>query len=381
MPLIHYSAVPVKDWRPYSAQRIKDDHPEIYDSDDPNHRTLVEDILTYPLVDGDGLENRIYTPDGTRIKRRRAIGVRASERCGIMQDLSAVNRLFCAPSRRNDSDMDVEDMLEPGAHNRGNIDNADLDLNEQYAPRRPPPEDVAYTSYPHFFSKNIGQWQADGVMQPMMPLIRSLSNELSHPGSGGKAIVALNSQCYNTIAHSTRFSARHHFAQKGMLTAACAGPWATTPKARSTADKLYGKVTYSLPHERLINQLLLGADNCLRVENNFLIDFDHLREELHNGGDIYRHFIMKYEAFCRRSSVLDAIKSVSVLLTHNVSPALAHDSPLDCVLAPLTAAPARALLVLPVRIRLVRQPLRRHHEDAVERPRSPLHPGERQLGE
>ncbi|KAH9848943.1 hypothetical protein C2E23DRAFT_738394, partial [Lenzites betulinus] len=316
----HYAAVPVQDWRPYNAQRIKDANPEIYDSDDPNSRTLIQDILTYPLVDGNGLEKRIYAPDCTRIKRRRAVGLHSSERCGIMQDLSAIHRLFCAPSGLDDELMEVDPVVDPDAHNPGNINDVDHELNMQYARRLPPLEDVAYTSYPHFFSKNIGQWQADGVMQPMMPLIRSLSNELSRPHSGGKAIVALNSQCYNTIAHSTRFSARHHLAQKGMLTATSAGPWATTPKARNTADKLFGKVSYSLPHERLVNQLLLGSDNCLRVENNFLIDFDHLRGEFHNGGDIYRHFIMKYEAFCRRSSLLEAIKSVSVLLTHDCFP-------------------------------------------------------------
>ncbi|KAI0360240.1 hypothetical protein OH77DRAFT_1444810 [Trametes cingulata] len=316
----HYAAVPVQEWRLYNPQNVKRDNPEIYDSDEPFHRKLVDDILTYPLLDANGLEKRVYRPDGTRIKRRRAIGVRSSERLGIMQDLSAVQRLFCAPSGAYDHAMQLDPLDDPDARDGGNIDDADMDLNEQYARHAPPPEDVAYTSYPHFFSKNIGQWQAEGVMQPMLPLIRSLSEELSRPGSGGKAIVPLNSQCYNTIAHSTRFSARHHLAQKGMLTATAAGPWATTPKARNTANRLFGKVSYSLPHDRLVNQLLLGGDNCLRVENNFLIDFDHLRAEFRNGGDIYRRFIMKYQAFCRRSSLLDAIKSVSVLFTRSCFP-------------------------------------------------------------
>ncbi|KAH9848414.1 hypothetical protein C2E23DRAFT_889072 [Lenzites betulinus] len=182
-----------------------------------------------------------------------------------MQDLSAIHHLFCAPSSSYNNLMQVDPIVDPDVHNPGNINDVDHKLNVQYARHLPPHvqyarhlpplEDVAYTSYPHFFSKNIGQWQADGVMQPMMPLIRSLSNDLSRPHSGGKAIVALNSS------------------------ATTPSPTAPT-SAHNTADKLFGKVTYSLPHKHLVNHLLLGSDNCLRVENNFLVDFDQVVKQL-----------------------------------------------------------------------------------------------------
>ncbi len=309
-----HSAAPILEWEDVNPYNIEYDHPVLYDSPDPATRTRIEDIIEHPPLDDDGREICFYTPEGVRVPRRQPIA--AGPRCGIMQDLNAVHALFCTPPGEIDSDMEVDDMLDDDLGY--DINQADLDLNARHAARPPPPHDVEYTCYPHFFSKNIGQWQAHGVMRPMLVHIRALARALSRAGSGGLALYALNSQCYNTSAHSMRFSSRSHLAQKGVLTGAAAGPWATTQTTQTTASRLYHYADHSLPHETLARQLTMGGDHFLRLENNFLIDFTHLREEFHSGGALYRHFIMPVQTICQRRDMLDAIKGSSVVLSGDV---------------------------------------------------------------
>ncbi|OJT04594.1 hypothetical protein TRAPUB_4696, partial [Trametes pubescens] len=191
----HYSCTMVPKWENLNPHILMHDNPVLYDSANPSTRKIVEDLASYPeKEDDDQRERRVYTPDGVQVPRRRARGLRACDRGALLQDLSSIHSLFTAPIGVDDSDLEVDAMLDD-----------DFD-SEDDPPARSSPyaHDVSYTCYPHMFSKNIGQWQANGIIRPMVPHIQSLSKTLTQPGSGGQAITGLNSQCYNTMSHRMR---------------------------------------------------------------------------------------------------------------------------------------------------------------------------------
>lgn len=291
-------------WVRTSPHALRVQHPELYDSPDQSTRRLIEDLATFPETEDDGeTERRVYTPDGVEVPRRTPRGLTARHRGAMLQNLATVHRLFDAPDDGYDSDMD-SDIFE-----------LDDDQASRIRSRQP---DVSYTSYPHMFSKTYGQWQANGIIRPMVPHIQQLSNTLTEPGSGGQAITALNSQCYNNMSHRMRVSKRHHLAQRGVLTGAAAGPWATTTTARTTALALFGEADIALPHERMTNQLAMGAKTELRLENNFLLDFTHLKDEYRTGDALYRNFVLKYGRICSRGDVIDPLRQTCVVFRDEV---------------------------------------------------------------
>lgn len=299
----------VPKWENLNPHILMHDNPVLYDSANPSTRKIVEDLASYPeKEDDDQRERRVYTPDGVQVPRRRARGLRACDRGALLQDLSSIHSLFTAPIGVDDSDLEVDTMLDD-----------DFD-SEDDPPARSSPyaHDVSYTCYPHMFSKNIGQWQANGIIRPMVPHIQSLSKTLTQPGSGGQAITGLNSQCYNTMSHRMRVSKRHHLAQRGVLTGAAAGPWATTPTAENTAWTLFGEAERGLPHARMARQLEMGAKTFLRLENNFLVDFTHLKDEYHTGRALYRNFVLPYERICLRGDVIDPLRAACVVFRDQV---------------------------------------------------------------
>ncbi|KAJ2983504.1 hypothetical protein NUW54_g10628 [Trametes sanguinea] len=142
------------------------------------------------------------------------------------------------------------------------------------------------------------------------------------PGAAGRAVVPLSSQCYNTSAHAMRVSKRFHVVQKGMLTGAATGPWATNARGKATASRLAGKVAAAFPHERITAQLRGdgGKKNSLRLENNFMLDLNHLREEYRNGDAIYRHFVLEHARMCERPPIIDALRRTSILFKYACFP-------------------------------------------------------------
>lgn len=292
-------------WDPINPQTIMRHHPVLYDSPNELTRVLVPDLSTYPEKEDDGeTERRVYTPDGVQVPRRKPRGLRACDRGAMLQNLSCLHTLFAGPAGCDDDDSDMDEEFE-------------LD-EEEIARSRARSHDVSYTSYPHMFSKNIGQWQANGIIRPMVPHIQRLSKTLTQPGSGGQALTGMNSQCYNSMSHRMRVSKRHHLAQRGVLTGAAAGPWATTPTAENTAWTLFGQADIGLPHERMANQLATGPKTFLRLENNFLIYFTHLKDRYRSGSALYTHFVVPYERICLRADVIDPLRAACVVFRDEV---------------------------------------------------------------
>lgn len=243
---------------------------------------------------------------------------------------SPLSSLFLHPDTDYDlaeADDEVEEDEEPG------INGADFALNEDLhrARARQRSLDTKYTFYPHFYSKHIGQWQADGVINPLVQPVRELSRRLTQPGAAGVALVAMKSQCYNSSAHSMRFSSGTHIVQKGLLTAAATGAWASGARGNATAHKLFGKAQTAFPHERVTAQLQrensAGKLNSLRLENNFLVDFNHVRDEHRNGDALFRQCVLILSRLCGRSSVVDALRTASALFKYKVRRDVLSPSP------------------------------------------------------
>ncbi|TFK80594.1 hypothetical protein K466DRAFT_636569, partial [Polyporus arcularius HHB13444] len=80
-------------------------------------------------------------------------------------------------------------------------------------------------TYPQFFSKNIGQWQADGIIKPLLRPLRRLARDIGVTADGPLCIEGFKSQAYNNVAHHVRDKARNHIAQRGPLTGATAAQY------------------------------------------------------------------------------------------------------------------------------------------------------------
>ncbi|KAL7277021.1 hypothetical protein ACG7TL_008865 [Trametes sanguinea] len=307
----------VRQWKEIPVDEILRAHPTVYDSYNPSSRRRIDDLDALPLLDDDGREIHIYSEDGFRVPRREPEAPRRGDRCAIMQNLPEVSSLFLGPASY-DLEPDFDGELDEGrAHN---IDEAQFDAEPERQDRHY--RDTSYTVYPHFYSKTIGQWQATGVMHPLIPYVRQLCRRLTAPGAAGRAVVPLSSQCYNTSAHAMRVSKRFHVVQKGMLTGAATGPWATNARGKATASRLAGKVAAAFPHERITAQLRGdgGKKNSLRLENKFMLDLNHLREEYRNGDAIYRHFVLEHARMCERPPIIDALRRTSILFKYACFP-------------------------------------------------------------
>ncbi|KAI0665777.1 hypothetical protein C8Q78DRAFT_1063237 [Trametes maxima] len=314
----HYTCSIVEEWEEVPIARILANHREVYDSPMTDARNRIEDLAAVLLLGEDGREVPIYTRDGVYIQRRRPARTLRRNRCSIMQNLSATPGLFAATAG-DESEDEVEEELDEGY--AIGIDEADYELNLDHARAAFLAKRPSYTVYPHFFSKTVGQWQSTGVMAPLVPYLRDLSRTVSARGSGGHAIQPLKSQCYNTVAHRMRHSARFHLAQRGILTAAAAGPWATSPSAKHTAERLQQKIERGgFPHETLAHQLTGGDRDYLRHEMNILVDFRHLRPELKAGDALYHAVIMGYRKIARRADVMDHLRKTSVIFRRGVFP-------------------------------------------------------------
>ena len=316
-----HSAFRAKGWEEISVFDIYDDHPAVYLSPDGPNRQPV-DLNELPLLDERGAEIPIFSENGIRIPRRRATGLTNSTRLSIMQNLAKVSSLFVT-SRPDADAMALDDEFDDDFDEAHTVNNADYELNIENARARERRDvrDTKYTLYPHFFSKTIGQWQSTGVIHTMLPHIRTLSSSLTRPDAAGHAVVALGSQCYNTSAHAMRDRSRFHVVQQGMLTGAAAGSWSTTEKGKATGKTLWNKLCYALPHEHVTAQLErdTGMYNSLRFENNLLIDFNHVRDDVRDGYLFYHDFILPYAQLCTRPQIVNALRDTSVLFPYGVS--------------------------------------------------------------
>ncbi len=271
----------------------------MYTTPDEDTREQVLDLEELPLLDEKMQEIPIFTLEGKRIRRRIAqllvddSGI--ARPCGLLQDLSLVHTLF--------------DRATAPANRRGDDDYADPAADDP----------VALWLYPHFFSSQYGQWQADGVMNPALPFLNTINQTLRAHEGVGMCIEPVRSQCYNTYAHETRASARLHVAQRGMLTATIGGAWEGNQKGARTAKNLFEQSDWSMPHERLEAQTDKVANTFLRLEEEFVFHITRFADEHQTGRAFFAQAIQPLVNSGKHNEVLKHLKTTMVVLKPQVS--------------------------------------------------------------
>ena len=93
----------------------------------------------------------------------------------------------------------------------------------------------------------------------------SMSDANPHPNNSkfildNPIVIGLSSQIYNKVTHWASHHAGAHDVQKGYITAALAGAWATTPAAKVKAEKMSWYCCTLLPHQYFKHKI--DNDNC-----------------------------------------------------------------------------------------------------------------------
>jgi hypothetical protein len=237
---------------------------DIYDSDDLHRRKTLSlaELHALPMEDEDGSEIPLYTMEGYKIERRLAQFSMNTQPHGVLVDLRKLDALF-----RQDDDDDL------------------VDDDDQNLPRN------KYYVYPQAGLVNAGHFQSTGLIAPIQRLLANLNNELQQESDSlivgpNSPVAGISCQAYNSVMHATRGrTAQHHDAQKGLITSALAGAWATTYTTQHTARRLSDKCNAHYPHAEFREKISREAiSRDLRVENVFTIDVPNLPLRLQSGG-------------------------------------------------------------------------------------------------
>ncbi|KAI0323771.1 hypothetical protein GY45DRAFT_1376073 [Cubamyces sp. BRFM 1775] len=308
----HYGATPVASWEERGVDDILARDEVLYTTSDVATREAIESLDEYDLLDADGVEIPIFNAEGRRIPRRLAIFDEPYTPCGILQDLSKVPSLFETGSGDIDATTFEIETSESGR--------AILAEEVQVAGLICPHDTPTYYLYPLFYSQNVGQWQASGIIAPLSSHVTKLNHDIAQHDHHASAVVPVKSQCYNTLSHYTRESARDHIAQRGILTGAAGGSWADDNKTTNTATYLRGTCDQRDPHEHLADQVSRADDTHLRLENVYLFHMQRMAPKYRDGAQFYESVVFPLAQACRQPNVLASIKATSIVFKPDIWP-------------------------------------------------------------
>jgi hypothetical protein len=255
-------------WRTRDIDEIIEDYSDgIFNSPFPTSRQeiLPDDLEHHSLTTEDGHENPLYSKDGFQIQRRIARFSTHTRPHGVLLHFPSLQSLFL----NEDDELFDED-----------------------------PAYTEYTVYPQAGLKSVGHFQAKGLMSPCYKLLQHVNRRLTIGRDNDSdmsvdgwedtirpAVCGIASQGYNAVMHHTRGrTAQHHDVQVGLITAALAGGWATSDKAKQRATKMIQKCQQSLPHEAFAEKIANpNISRDLRLENVYSIDINALRRHHRNG--------------------------------------------------------------------------------------------------
>ncbi|KAH8978533.1 hypothetical protein EDB86DRAFT_2836679 [Lactarius hatsudake] len=187
----------VTSWEVFDPKVLKRTFGTLYDGDNKNSRKKVN-LQRLPMMTEEGTEIAIYDESGRKIPRRRATRQIEDPACGVLMDLVNVHNLF-HPSREYPLSED--------------------DRMEEYDELRP--ETGRVDVYPLGFLRTVGNVQAEGIPPCFYKGIKEISSKVIKP---------ISSQFYNYISHRAASRAGDMDTEKGTVTAALAGAFATTAK-------------------------------------------------------------------------------------------------------------------------------------------------------
>lgn len=247
--------------------RIEEHGENIYDDYDEVRRVRLEvnKLADYPVFNGDGRENRVYTETGIRIRRTIAKTEKNTPTAGILVRLDTVAELFERSSRSEED--------------------SDSDLEEGEGRERP----ISVSLYPQSYFKELGHVKANGVTTAFRKVVEEIDRSVRDSNSGGRALAPVSSQFYNQLSHRVAQRAGSQEVQRGDLTAAMArGYPGYNLTAQSRGDRLFEECCNMLPSDRHF-ALVKEADSNgniasdLRVENVFTLDMHRINAGDRNG--------------------------------------------------------------------------------------------------
>ncbi|KAH9028272.1 hypothetical protein EDB85DRAFT_2147990 [Lactarius pseudohatsudake] len=308
-------------WEAFDRKVLKREFGALYDGDNKNSRKKVN-LATLPMTTEEGIEIPIYDETGRKIPRRRARRQPEDPACGVLMDLTNVHSLF-HPER--EYPLSEEDRM------------------EEYDELRP--ETGRVDVYPLGFLRTVGNVQAEGIPPCFYSGIREISSKVRADPNGGdegsssssststtsngsmtrtprtQVIKPISSQFYNYISHRAASRAGDMDTEKGTVTAALAGAFATTAKDRATARGKQDQCRVALPWKRFHNKI--SCYDCpvsCRGEIVYAVNVRALK--VRTGRSLFSDVIWPLVNLWRRKEVRGTIKDHVVIFKPEIFPSL-----------------------------------------------------------
>ncbi|KAI9430746.1 hypothetical protein H4582DRAFT_2086078 [Lactarius indigo] len=315
-------------WEEFDGKALKRAFGTLYDGDDKKSRKKVN-VERLAVMNSDGEEIGIYDSNGRKIPRRRAKRLESDPACGVLMDLENVQNLF-HPSR--EYPLSEEERMEEFDELRESTGRVDV--------------------YPLGFLRTVGNVQAEGIPPCFYKGIREISKKVRVDPNGGESersrssrssrssvessrsseegmrrigrtqvIKPISSQFYNYISHRAASRAGDMDTEKGTVTAALAGEFATTVKDRATARDKQEQCSVALPWKRFHNKI--SCYDCpvsCRGEIVYAVNVRALK--VRTGRSLFTDVILPLVKLWERKEVRGTIKDYLVILKPEVFPSL-----------------------------------------------------------
>lgn len=243
------------------------------------------DHLPENYINEDGQDIPVFDEDGMQVPRRRPI-YDGDDTYGVIAHLPRARSLF-----------DTVDPFDGNAYPDDDEYNSGIGLE--------------ITTYPQAFTRDLGFFQCNRVPYAFHRYIHAVNHDVVDPryqhegleayGNGTRTIrftrQALNpvsTQGYNTCVHRGRGAGdHHHLVQHGIITAAIAGTYSTTPqnvrRAKTLAEQIWNPNSKTVgnhsqfPHARTNARLASATNESFRLEVNYFLDVQAMDPRYRNG--------------------------------------------------------------------------------------------------
>ncbi|KAH8979153.1 hypothetical protein EDB86DRAFT_3089374 [Lactarius hatsudake] len=308
-------------WEVFDPKVLKRTFGTLYDGDNKNGQKKVN-LQRLPMTTEEGTEIVIYDESGRKIPWRRATRQTEDPACGVLMDLVNVHNLF---------------------HPSWEYPLSEDDRMEEYDELRP--ETRRVDVYPLGFLRTVGNVQAEGIPLCFYKGIKEISSKVRADPNGGnegsssssmsstssndtmtriprtQVIKPISSQFYNYISHRAASRAGDMDTEKGTVTAALAGAFATMAKDRATARGKQEQCRVSLPWKRFHDKI--SCYDCpvsCRGEIVYAVNVRALK--VRTGRSLFSDVIQPLVNLWECNEVRSTIKDHLVILKPEVFPSL-----------------------------------------------------------
>ncbi|KAG1849455.1 hypothetical protein DFJ58DRAFT_729535 [Suillus subalutaceus] len=198
--------------------------------------------------------------------------------------------------------------------------------------------------YPQAFLRKYGHIQCNAVLPHFAPFTSKICKAVSHDTIGRDefddhtldddldylnnfqklmptVLLASGCQFYNEISHCIRLSAALHNIQKGHITSALLGAYATTCNTQTTHMMVLRECSLLLPHQCYNNKIDVNdVPRALHLENIYIFQLDSLKLAKQNGLSIYRDMVVPLASYWSHPTIFEAIRPHLFVLTAEAFP-------------------------------------------------------------